>query len=134
MRITVSRKTTKIYPNSGRVVARFFINGPERALSVIQKVMQMPDDEMDSFFKEILREFSRRHRNITRVFARHAERLKPFFKQLKIDFDAVDVPRRLLIGSYFTMEYAIESAAFFNPSMVEDIDQSGLEEGQKRVI
>jgi predicted GH43/DUF377 family glycosyl hydrolase len=96
--------------------------------------MQMPDDEMDSFFKEILRAFSRRHRNITRVFARHAERLKPFFKQLKIDFDAVDVPRRLLIGSYFTMEYAIESAAFFNPSMVEDIDQSGLEEGQKRVI
>ena len=32
------------------------------------------------------------------------------------------------------MEYSIESAAFFNPSIVEHPDQSGLEEGQKRVI
>lgn len=134
MRLSVCRKTTKIYPNSKRVVARFFINGPERARSVIEKVMQMPDEEMECFFKEILREFARRHRNITRIFARHAERLKPHFKQLGLDFDSVDIPRRLLIGSYFTMEYAIESAAFFNPSMVEDIDQTGLHEGEKRVI
>jgi len=32
------------------------------------------------------------------------------------------------------MEYAIESAALFNPSVVEDPDQTNLEEGQKRVI
>jgi predicted GH43/DUF377 family glycosyl hydrolase len=32
------------------------------------------------------------------------------------------------------MDYAIESAAFFNPSIVEDFDQSGLEKGQKRVV
>jgi len=46
----------------------------------------------------------------------------------------VDYKKRLLIGSYFTNEYSIESAAFFNPSLIEDIDQSGLEEGEKRVI
>jgi len=32
------------------------------------------------------------------------------------------------------MEYSIEAAAFFNPSMVEDPDQSGLSPNQKRVI
>jgi hypothetical protein len=32
------------------------------------------------------------------------------------------------------MEYAIESAAIFNPSIVEDFDQSNLEKGEKRVI
>jgi predicted GH43/DUF377 family glycosyl hydrolase len=42
--------------------------------------------------------------------------------------------RKLLIGSYFTMEYALESAALFNPSVVEDFDQSGLRKGQKRII
>jgi predicted GH43/DUF377 family glycosyl hydrolase len=46
----------------------------------------------------------------------------------------VDYKKRLLIGSYFTNEYSIESAAFFNPSLIEDIDQSGLEEGETRVI
>jgi len=40
----------------------------------------------------------------------------------------------MLIGSYFTHEYSIESAAFFNPSIVEHPDQSDLPEGEKRVI
>src|SRR5207248_5428102 len=42
--------------------------------------------------------------------------------------------RRLLIGSYFTQEYALESAALFNPSMVWHPDQSGLPEGSRRFI
>jgi predicted GH43/DUF377 family glycosyl hydrolase len=42
--------------------------------------------------------------------------------------------KKLLIGSYFSMEYSTESAAFFNPSMVESPDQSGLEKGSKRII
>jgi predicted GH43/DUF377 family glycosyl hydrolase len=32
------------------------------------------------------------------------------------------------------MEYSIESAAFFNPSIVEDFDQLYLEKGEKRII
>jgi hypothetical protein len=39
----------------------------------------------------------------------------------------------MLIGSYCTMEYALESSALFNPSIVEDFDQSDLE-GEKRII
>jgi hypothetical protein len=40
----------------------------------------------------------------------------------------------MLIGSYCTMEYALESSALFNPSIVEDFDQSDLEIGEKRII
>jgi predicted GH43/DUF377 family glycosyl hydrolase len=134
MRISVSRKSTKLYPNSRRVISRFFINGSERAKSIIDKVNRMDDPKMEMFFSQILREFSKRHRNVTRIFERHVTRLKPFFRELDIDFDKMDLHRRLLIGSYFTMEYAVESAAFFNPSMVEDMDQAGLEAGEKRVI
>jgi hypothetical protein len=32
------------------------------------------------------------------------------------------------------MEYAIESAAIFNPSIVEDFDQSNLEKGENVII
>ena len=38
------------------------------------------------------------------------------------------------MGAYFTQEYALESAALFNPSMVWHPDQSGLPEGSRRFI
>jgi predicted GH43/DUF377 family glycosyl hydrolase len=60
--------------------------------------------------------------------------LKPLFLELNIDYDTLTINRKLLIGSYFTHEYSIESAAFFNPSIVEDPDQTELQDGQRRVI
>jgi predicted GH43/DUF377 family glycosyl hydrolase len=42
--------------------------------------------------------------------------------------------RRLLIGSCFTMEYSIESAALFNPSIVIYPKQDNVQKGQTRVI
>ena len=75
-----------------------------------------------------------RHRNISKVFEKHFNRIAYLFKQLNIDPELLDYSRKILIGSYFTMEYSIESAAFFNPSMVEHPDQSETGKGQKRVI
>ncbi|MFY0255882.1 glycoside hydrolase family 130 protein [Chitinophaga sp. 30R24] len=134
MRLSIERKTTKIYPDLKRVVARFFFNGEARAKSIIQQVAAMSDQEVDLTIMPILREFSRRHRNITRVFEKHADRLRHLFPGLHIDYENLSLKRKLLTGSYFTNEYSIESAAFFNPSMIEDVDQSGLEKGEKRVI
>jgi predicted GH43/DUF377 family glycosyl hydrolase len=42
---------------------------------------------------------------------------------------AVGRDQRMLVGAYFSMEYAFESAALFNPSMVPAHDQSGLPNG-----
>ena len=56
------------------------------------------------------------------------------FNESEHDVNTVSEERKLLIGAYFTHEYSIESAAFFNPSIVEDPDQSHLKKGQKRVI
>jgi predicted GH43/DUF377 family glycosyl hydrolase len=39
-----------------------------------------------------------------------------------------------IIGACFTMEYAIESCALFNPSMVPAVDQSGLPAGSVRFV
>jgi predicted GH43/DUF377 family glycosyl hydrolase len=50
------------------------------------------------------------------------------------EYDKLDEYCKLLIGSYFTHEYSIESAAFFNPSIIPDPDQTNLEDGQLRVI
>lgn len=96
--------------------------------------MQISEEVAFGIVSPLLQEYSKRHRNITRVLNRHCSKLKPLFLELNIDYDTLTINRKLLIGSYFTHEYSIESAAFFNPSIVEDPDQSELEDGQRRVI
>src|SRR5450759_3138241 len=68
------------------------------------------------------------------IFETHFNKLNNLFDELGIKPGNVNQSHKLLIGSYFTSEYSIESAAFFNPSIVEDPDQSGLQEGEKRFI
>lgn len=134
MRLSIERKPIRINPDPKRVIARFFFNGSDRAKEVIQRVMNITEDIAFGIVSPLLQEYSKRHRNITRVLNRHCSKLKPLFTDLGIDYDTLTVYRKLLIGSYFTHEYSIESAAFFNPSIVEDPDQTDLHEGQKRVI
>jgi predicted GH43/DUF377 family glycosyl hydrolase len=134
MRLSIERKPVRVNPDPKRVIARFFFNGNDRAKEVIERVMKVDEDTAFGIVSPILQEYSKRHRNITRVLSRHCSKLKPLFAQLNIDYDTLSVYRKLLIGSYFTHEYSIESAAFFNPSIVDDPDQTELEDGEKRVI
>ena len=135
MGLTVKRKSNRFYPNPKRVITRYFKpNNSSRLQSIILKVLNTPDDEVDLTLNQVLREFSKRHRNITKIFENHFNKLQHIFEELKIDQESMPLKKRLLIGSYFTAEYSIESIAFFNPSIVEDPDQTNLEEGQKRII
>ncbi|NEU07729.1 glycosidase [Flavihumibacter sp. R14] len=134
MRLSIERKKEKVYPDSKRVIARFFFSQSERSKELIQRVMDLPETEVFSIVSPILQEYSKRHRNITRILYRHCQKVVYLIDELGIDYEKLTNYRKLLIGSYFTHEYSIESAAFFNPSIVEDPDQSELEEGQKRMI
>lgn len=134
MRLSIERKPIRVNPDPKRVIARFFFNGNDRAKEVIERVMKISEEIAFGIVSPLLQEYSKRHRNITRVLNRHCSKLKPLFLELNIDYDTLSVTRKLLIGSYFTHEYSIESAAFFNPSIVEDPDQTELEDGQRRVI
>ena len=134
MQVVVNRKKTMFYPDPSRVIARFLFSGDNRALSTIRLVLEMSDENASLALKQTLRDYSMRHRNISKVFEKHFERIAYLFKQLNVDPEWVDYSRKILIGSYFTFEYSIESAAFFNPSMVEHPDQSETGKGQTRVI
>jgi predicted GH43/DUF377 family glycosyl hydrolase len=94
----------------------------------------MPDSEVNITLSKVLRGYSRRHRNISLIFETHFNKLTNLFDELGIKPGKINQSRKLLIGSYFTMEYSIESAAFFNPSIVEDPDQSELGPDEKRII
>ncbi len=134
MQITVTRKDGKLYPDPTRVIARFFYYLDERSANILRRVLAMTEDEVKMALSQVLRHYSTRHRNISKIFEKHFNKLDTLFKELDINPDNLDVSRKVLIGSYFTMEYAIESAAFFNPSIVEHPDQTELMPGKKRVI
>ncbi len=84
----------------------------------------MSESEASFTINQILRDYSTRHRNISKIFEKHFKKIAYLFQQLNIDPDVLGLPQKILIGSFFTMEYSIESAAFFNPSIVEHPDQS----------
>jgi hypothetical protein len=42
--------------------------------------------------------------------------------------------QRLLIGAYFTLEYSLEAAALFNPSVIPHPEQTGLATGTLRFV
>jgi len=134
MRVSVLRKNVRFNPDSSRVVARYFMNGDQRTQQLVSRIMMLDDKQITHALEHTLREFASRHRNISRIFLKHCARIQGIIENMAIDYAGLSEERKMLIGSYCTSEYSIESAAFFNPSIIEDIDQLYLEKGEKRVI
>jgi predicted GH43/DUF377 family glycosyl hydrolase len=134
MQIAVNRKEIVFRPDATRVIARFLYMNDERSLTAIRSVLNMSENETSFALSQVLRDYSMRHRNISKIFEKHFNKLSYLFDELGLKPGKVSQSRKALIGSYFTMEYSIESTAFFNPSIVEDPDQSELGPDEKRVI
>ena len=134
MLVRVTRKGTRFSPDPSRVIARFCNFSNERSKNIILSVLAMTDSEVFNALNQVLRNYSRRHRNISLIFETHFNKLSGLFSEIGIKPAKVKHSQKALIGSYFTMEYSIESSAFFNPSIVEDPDQSETGKDEKRVI
>lgn len=127
----VKRTGILLRPTNSRVVIRPFTPVNEsRVERIIARVLSLSDDAVGSLLETVMREFRERHLR-TREFLLH--RFEQVRSHLLTD-QPVSEDRRLLIGSFFTQEYALESAALFNPSMVWHPDQSGVPDGQRRFI
>ena len=133
----IQRSSIILRPNPHRVLSRLFIPGEEelirgtsRAQSVIDRCMNLDESVVTTTLKDTMTRFGDRHRNLSEQFQLHFSAVENL-----VDSEAaISIERKLLIGSYFTQEYAFESAAYFNPSMVAHPDQSGLSVGYLRII
>jgi len=134
MQVAVNRKKIKFLPDTSRVIARFLYVDDERAKRTIRSVLNMAKDEASIVLNQVLRDYSMRHRNISKIFEKHFYKIVHLLTQLNFDPESLEHYRKILIGSYFTQEYSIESAAFFNPSIIEHPDQSETGRREKRVI
>lgn len=134
MPVAITRKEKIFEPDSSRVITRFLFTGDERAKRLILAVMELTDKQQHEVLNQVFRKYAKRHRSIQKIFINHFSRLANIMDQIEIDPAKLPEHLKLLIGSYFTMEYSIEAAAFFNPSIIEHPDQTSLARGQKRVI
>jgi predicted GH43/DUF377 family glycosyl hydrolase len=118
-------------PNNRRVVLRpFDVPGNDRRLRVIARILTLLEEDVDAELHHVLEEFHGRHQRPREFFLRRYKAMRSYLP--------TDTPlgenRQLLLGAYFTQEYALESAALFNPSMVWHPDQSNLAAGSRRFV
>ena len=127
----ITRTGVLLRPNNARVLFRpFEPTNAQRALKIIGRVMELADDAVEALLADVLSEFHGRHQRLLQFFL---ERFDAVRHHVLTD-RPLSESRRLLVGSYFTQEYALESAALFNPSLVWHPDQAGLPPGAKRFI
>jgi beta-1,2-mannobiose phosphorylase / 1,2-beta-oligomannan phosphorylase len=134
MQVSVKREDIRFLPDSTRVIARFLFTGEIRAINIIQSVLKMSENDVSMALRQVLRDYSLRHRNISRIFEKHYNQIEYLLPQAGFHAESINKSHRILLGAYFTMEYSIESAALFNPSVVEHPDQSDVNPGETRVI
>ncbi|MCH7812812.1 MAG: glycoside hydrolase family 130 protein [Planctomycetes bacterium] len=117
--------------DSTRVITRPFVPGDRQRIErIVDRVCSLSEDEARALLAGVLADFAERHKDVGDVFEDN-------FRQVVGDLAAgrdLSRQRRMLIGSYCTMEYSIESAALFNPSIVVHPDQTGLAAGAVRFI
>jgi len=127
----IRRHAITLLPDSSRVIVRPFIpDSAQRIATIIGRALALTEEEVDRELAEVHAAFDSRHFNIEASLIEHYAKVKKHvFTQRPLS-----QARQLLIGALFSGEYALESAALFNPSMVPHPDQSDVPAGGLRFI
>lgn len=129
--VEVIRRPERLVSDDKRVIPRYLdFKRPRRIRSILRRVLRVPEERLAGLLAEVRSTFSHRHRDIEAAFLENFDRVASHLKAPQ----EISRERRRLIGAYFTLEYSIESAALFNPSMVVHPDQSQLPVGSVRFL
>ena len=130
-----TRLDATLNPDPRRVIVKLFVPGEDaahvrsRASAIVQRIANLDDDETGHLLRRTLRRFGDRHHDLETTFRHHYDLVRHRVAQ----GSDLSPAARLLVGAYFSHEYAVEAAALCNPSMVAHPDQGDLADGQLRV-
>lgn len=135
-RLEISRTRHKLRPDPRRVLLRPFLlseeilpDGSSRVQRVIDRILAMPEHEVCSTLREVLADFSSRHQDFEQTLGHHFQLSAHHFDHVPLSPE-----RRLLVGAYFTTEYAIQAAALFSPSIVPAPGPAPHERREQRFV
>lgn len=131
MTMHLRRHNVTFQPNSERVIIRPFVPSNSHQISnMIGRILALSEEEATRELESLCRDFASRHLDFESRLMDHFRAISPkVFTQRPLSR-----VRQLLIGAIFSGEYAPESAALFNPSIVPHPDQTGVPEGCLRFI
>ncbi|HVT88365.1 MAG TPA: glycoside hydrolase family 130 protein [Tepidisphaeraceae bacterium] len=113
-----------------RVIARPFIVNTARVGAVMHRIEQLAEATVEKLLENLRRDFYQRHHETASIFEENYR-----VAAARIGWkDEWSLSRRHLAGAYFTMEYSVDSAALFNPSIVAHPDQSNAPRGGLKFI
>ncbi len=131
MAVRVTRLPLKLTPDPNRVITRFFCPGDRlRAQDIINRVLSYTEPEVSRLLADVDHAFRTKHPDLIEVLIEHFQQVRDFVPATP----ALSRERQLLIGACFTMEYAIEAVALFNPSIVPALRQDGRAPGSLRFL
>ena len=123
-KISVNRRETKFSSDPSRIINKFYYPGNKRRIkNIINRVLNLSEENVTNLLQQILYNFAHRHRKLEDVFKRNYQNVE----MLIPNQNHLSEARKLLIGSFFTHEYSIEAAGFFNPSIVVHPDQNKMQ-------
>ncbi len=129
--IRVRRHEVTLLPESARVIIRPFTPGSAPLVAAIMgRALALTEQEVEQELQIVEAEFRSRHFDIEAPLLAH-------FRKVRRRVAAprnLSRARQLLIGALFSGEYALESAALFNPSIVPHPDQGDVPQGALRFI
>lgn len=129
--LNIKRLNKKFQPDYARVIIKPYIpKDDERIKKIIMRVLSLPEEQVDKILERVITSFSHRHKDIWEAFDNIYNAVKNYIPENS----SLSQNRKALIGAYFSSEYSIQSAAFFNPSIVPHPDQSGIDKGSLRFI
>lgn len=129
--VRVRRHEVTFRPESARVIIRPFIPGSVQCIhNILQRALAMSEEDVAAQLAMMRAEFASRHFDIDALLLSHFEKVRPRLPAKH----PLSRDRQLIVGALFSGEYALESAALFNPSMVPHPDQSGVPEGGLRFV
>ena len=129
--IRLRRHDVTFRPDSARVIIRPFIPGKAVIVGrILHRALSMSETDAEAELQAIRREFASRHFDIESLLLAHYGKVSSRIASQQ----PISRVRQLLIGALFSGEYALESAALFNPSIVPHPDQAGVPEGALRFI
>lgn len=129
--LTIKSTGVTLRPNNSRVLIRPFISGdPVRVMHIIGRALALSETECEEQLAAVTADFGSRHVNIQATWQLYFERIRAHI----FSSQPLSKTRQLYIGALFSGEYALESAALFNPSIVPHPDQTGLVDGELRFI
>ena len=118
-------------PDNKRVVVRPFISiDPARIEHVIARALTLSESETYKQLALVRADFSERHIDLDKSWLRYFEKVRGHIPGR----ETISETRRLFIGALFSGEYALESVALFNPSIVPHPNQTGLSQGELRFV